>query len=319
MSQERDSTTAMILPGMGPSRFADVGRFMMVDRFARPLVKIADEVLGYSLVDRFRDTEGDYSEYAQVAFLVNCLALARHAEQEHGIRPATCLGPSFGEKTAAAYAGSLSTEDAVLMTARMARCLEEYFAREHRDVVTHSFVRTPESRLREILAELDASGEWYDISCYLDDDFFMLSLRETRLEWLQQRVRAAGGLPLYTMRPPMHSAAFEPLRTMVEEVAFEGLRFGDPTLPVVSDQDGELVTTADGVRTLLLDGIVRPLRWPESVATLRRLGVTKVCVAGPDSLFGRVRTTTANFEVLTVDPRTAMRPRPRGVAAAGAV
>lgn len=315
MNGHRDGGTAMVLPGMGPSRFADVARFMVVNRSARRLTRRADAILGYSLLDRFRAAESDYSPYAQIAFLLNCLALAECAEEEFGVRPGVCVGPSFGSKTATAYTGSLSVEETVGMVAGMARCVDEYFAEEHQGVVTHSFARTPEERVRDIMSELEELGEWHEISCYLDDDFFMLSLRESRLEWLERRIRDAGGLPLYTMRPPMHAAAFGGLRTKIEDEVFGELAFGDPKFPVVSDQDGTLVDTAQGIRALLLDGVVRPLNWPRSVAALRTLGVTRVCVAGPDSLFGRVRTTTENFEVLAVDPRTAMRPRPRGTAA----
>ncbi|MGW2158963.1 ACP S-malonyltransferase [Nonomuraea sp. NPDC001699] len=300
--------TAMIFPGMGPVRFADVAEFMRGDPAARRLIALADDVVGYPLTDRFHRSEGDYSEAAQVAFMVNCLALADWAERTLGVTPAVCAGPSFGGKAAAAYSGALSFEDAVRMTAGLARCTEEYFGRAHQDIVTCSFVRTLEPRLQEVLAELDERGEWHDLSCTVDHDFFMLSLRERQVEWLEQRVRAAGGLPLYTMRPPMHSAAFEPLRRLAEERVMGELCFADPRLPVVDDHDGTLLTTGEGVRTMLLDGFVRPLRWPEVVAALRRLEIAKVCVAGPDALFGRVAITRESFEVTPVTPRTAMTP-----------
>ncbi|MFJ6076185.1 ACP S-malonyltransferase [Streptomyces sp. NPDC093065] len=301
--------TAIVFPGMGPSRFADVGKFMVINPLARRLVELADETLGYPLVERFRAAEGDYSEYAQVAFLVNCLAMAQWAETELGMVADVCTGPSFGEKPMAAYAGSLTAERAVWMTARIARCMEEYFRDEHQDVVTQSFVRTPEARLREILGELDEAGEWYEISCHLDDDFHMLSLRESRLEWLLGRLRAGGGLPLYAMRPPMHCAAFGALRDRVEAEVFAELDFADPALPVVSAQDGGAVTTADGVRTLLLDSFVRPLRWPAAVAALEERGVRTAYVVGPDSLFGRVGTTTRTFDVVQALPKASLMPR----------
>lgn len=304
--------TAVVFPGMGPSRFADVGKFMLINPFARALTAAADERLGYSLVDRFRRAEGDYSEYAQVAFFVNCLALARWAEQELGVRPDVCTGPSFGEKPAAVHVGSLSFEDGVWMTARLAQCLQEYFATEHRDIVTHSFVRTPEPALREVLDELAGQGEWYEISCYVDHDLYLVSLREGNVEWLRRRISAMGGLSLYTMRPPMHSAIFGGLRRKVADEVFAELRFTDPVLPVVADQDGTVVTSADGIRTMLLDSFVRPVRWPAVVSTLQRLGVGTVCVAGQDSLFGRVGCTTSNFTVVAVNPRLALQPRRRG-------
>ncbi|MFJ9840201.1 ACP S-malonyltransferase [Kitasatospora sp. NPDC101155] len=300
--------TAMIFPGMGPVAFNDVGRFMVANRFARELVTVADEVLGYSLVDALREAEGDYSEAAQVAFLVNCLASADWAQDALGVEAEAVLGPSFGEKAAVAFARSLSTPEAVRMTAELARCMDEYFSREHTDIVVLSFVRTPEEKLGEILAELDEQGEWHDISCYVDEGFYMLSLRESRVEWMQHRLRAIGGMPLYTMRPPLHSGAFAGLRDKAEREVLSTLHFTDPKLPVVADQDGALLTTAEQVRTMLLDSIVRPLRWPDAVAGLKRLGVERVCVAGPDSLFGRVPCTTGNFEVVPANPRLAMTP-----------
>jgi [acyl-carrier-protein] S-malonyltransferase len=307
-------TTAMVFPGMGPTRFADLGKFLLVNPHARKLVAAAEDRLGYPLLDHLRDGGDDYSEYAQVAFMISCLAMADWARDELGVRPEYCTGPSFGQKSLTAFAGCLPVTDAIWMTARLARCMAEFFATEYRDVVTLSFVRTPPEALREILADLEQRGEWYEISCYIDRDFYMLSLRERNVDGLQQGIRRLGGLPLYTMRPPLHSAAFGALRRRAEEEVLGDLSFADPMLPVVADHDGALVYTGDGIRTMLLDSIVRQMRWPDVVATLKGLSVQTVCVSGPDSLFGRVACTTSNFEVIAASPRLAMQPRRRGSA-----
>ncbi|WP_069883912.1 ACP S-malonyltransferase [Streptomyces luteocolor] len=301
--------TALVFPGMGPNSFADVGRFMVAERHARDLVAVADETLGYSLVDAFRQADGDYSEAAQVAFFVNCLASAYWARDRLGVEPDVVTGPSFGEKAAVAYSGALSLPDAIRLTVGIARCLDDYFAHEHRDIVTLSFVRTPKERLDEIRAELDDLGEWHEISCYVDEDFAMISLAEHRVEWMEKRLRAVGGLPLYTMRPPMHAAAFGPLRAKAEREVLSAFTFADPTPAVVADQDGALLRTGEELRTMLLDSFVKPLDWPSVTASLKDLGVRRVCVAGPDSLFGRVPCTTRNFEVVAAHPRLAMAPR----------
>ncbi|MGW3466621.1 acyltransferase domain-containing protein, partial [Streptomyces olivaceoviridis] len=166
--------TALVFPGMGPVPFAEVGRFMVANPYARDLVAVADEALGYSLVDAFRTSPGDYSEAAQVAFFVNCLACAHWARDHLGVEPDIVAGPSFGEKAALAWTGALELPDAVRLTAEIARCLEEYFAEEHRDKVTLSFVRAPRDGLDAILADLDAAGEWHEISCHVDDGFSMV-------------------------------------------------------------------------------------------------------------------------------------------------
>jgi [acyl-carrier-protein] S-malonyltransferase len=302
-------TTAMVFPGMGPTRFPDLGRFLLLNAFTRELLPAADEALGYSLFDRFRESGEDYSEAAQVAFMVACTALARWAQAELDAEPVVCTGPSFGEKPLIGFCGALDFPDAVRMTAGLARCTAEYFAVEHRDVVTQSFVRAPEEGLRELLAGMDERGEWHELSCRLDNGFEMVSLHERHLEEFQKRLRAIGSLPLYTMRPPMHSSLFTGLRRKAAEEVVAALPLRDPQLPVIADQDGTEITTADGLRTMLLDHFVRPVDWPAALAELGRRGVTRLVVAGPDALFSRVECAVRNFEVVLADPRSAMRPR----------
>jgi [acyl-carrier-protein] S-malonyltransferase len=143
----------------------------------------------------------------------------------------------------------------------------------------------------------------------------MLTLRADRLDWLQQRLRAAGGMPLYVMTPPMHSRAFAALRRRAAEEVMAGLDFCDPQLTVVSDQDGSLLRSGEQIRDLLLDCCVRAVQWPTALAALREAGVGTLLVAGQDALFGRVAVATKNFKVVPANPRLALRPRRRPVAA----
>jgi [acyl-carrier-protein] S-malonyltransferase len=294
---------------MGPAGYAELGKFLVTDPRARRLRRAADDALGYPLMDLYRASAADYSEYSQVAFLISCLALIEQAGEEFDSDPVACTGPSFGEKTAVAYSGVLPFPETVLLAARLARCEEEYFRSEHRDVVTQSIARTPGPALQAILAAMTDRREWHDVSCHIDEDFFMVSMQTSSLDRFTREVRAAGGLPLYAMRPPMHSAAFGPLRRKAEDEVLGDAPLGVPRLPIIADQDGSVIVTADGVRAMLLDSFIRPVRWPQVVRAMKSLGITKVCIPGPDSLFGRVRCTAANFEVKPVSVKMAMRPR----------
>jgi [acyl-carrier-protein] S-malonyltransferase len=305
----KPSELALVFPGMSPSGYPDLAKFIMVSPRARRLREAADRVLGYPLMDKYRTAGEGYSEFSQVAFLISCFALAEWAQEELGIEPDLCSGASFGEKVAIAYAGSLSFSDTVRLTVQLARCEEAYFSLEYRDVITQSVARTPEQSLREILADMAAKGEWYDISCFVDEDFFMVSMREQSLERFNAAVRATGGIPLHVMRPPMHSSAFSALRQRIADSVLTNFRFADPRLPIVADQDGAVVDTAEGVQSLLLNSIVRPVNWPDTLRSMRERGVTKIYIAGPDALFGRVGCTTRNFDVVTVNQRMALRPK----------
>ncbi|MFJ6619850.1 ACP S-malonyltransferase [Kitasatospora sp. NPDC091335] len=280
---------------------------MVLDRYARRRIADADRALGYSLLDRFYAADDDYSEYTQVAFLVNSLALADRAEDVMGMRADYVAGPSFGQKAAAAWTGAMDYPDVVRMTAELARCEQEFFATEHTDVVTHSFVRVPEDDFREYLDGLTADGEWYDVSGRLDEGFYMLSVREHLLEGLKKAVGAMGGYSMYTMRPPVHAEAFDGLRRRAEEEVFSRYEIGAPAQTVIADQDGSRVTTADRMRTMMLDTFDKGIRWPDVVDSLLGLGVRKLYITGPENLFRRVQCTTRNFDVVAVDPKSVLR------------
>ncbi|MFD8458872.1 ACP S-malonyltransferase [Streptomyces antimycoticus] len=314
-TESQPGRTAFVFPGMGPFRFTDVGEFLLTNPHARRRLAIADEVVGYSVFDRYRqsdgDEEGQYAAHTQIAFLTVCLSLADWAEETLGEKPELCAGPSFGQRAAVTYAGSLPFEETVRLTAELARCEEEYFAQEHREAVTHCVIHTPEESLRKALGELDDEGEWHDVSGHIDQGFYLVSLREPVLDRFKKRIGDLGGYNMYTMWPPVHAPSFGDLRRKAEEEVFGGFELADPELPVVSDQNGALLTEAEGVRTMLLDTFNCPIRWPDMVETMREQGITKVCISGPDNLFGRVNSTGENFEVLAIDARKAMRPRVR--------
>ncbi|WP_030196581.1 ACP S-malonyltransferase [Streptomyces sp. NRRL S-87] len=306
------SGTAIVFPGMGPASFAEVGKFLLLDPYARARLAEADEVLGYSVFDRFRDAAEDYSVDFQIAFLVNSMALADRAVDVLGVAPDVCAGPSFGQKATAAFVGSLSFPEVVRLTAELAACEEEYFAGAYEDVVTHCFVRTPQDALDEILAGFDDRGAWYDLSGRLDARFHMLSVRERDLDGLKAGISAAGGYSMYSMRPPVHAAAFSALRRKAEEEVFPAYAFADPSLPVVVDHDGSVVRDAAGIRTMMLDTFDRPIHWPRMVDSLRALGVGTLYVTGPDNLFHRLDVTKDAFEVVAVGlPRKRDRERER--------
>ncbi|KUM98318.1 ACP S-malonyltransferase [Streptomyces yokosukanensis] len=304
--------TAIVFPGMGPASFAEVGRFLLLDPYARRRLAEADEVLGYSVFDRFRNSEEDYSVDFQIAFLVNSMALADRAVDVLGVSPTVCAGPSFGQKATAAFVGSLPFPEVVRLTAELARCEEEYFSTAYEDVVTHCFVRTPQDRLDEILAGFDDRGAWYDLSGRLDAGFHMISVREGELDTLNAAISAAGGYSMYSMRPPVHAAAFSALRRKAEEEVFGTYEIAAPSLPVVCDHDGTVVRDAAGMREMMLDTFDRPIRWPAMVESLQGLGVGTLYVTGPDNLFHRLDVTKDSFDVVPVGlPRKRTRERER--------
>ncbi|MEV4320043.1 ACP S-malonyltransferase [Actinocrispum sp. NPDC049592] len=273
-----------VLPG-------SVVKFLVSDPVGRRCAAEASEVLGWSVVDSYLEASGEYSADAQVLFVVHCLAVAGSVSCDY------VVGPSFGGRAAAGFSGALSFADTVWVTASLASVVGEYFESAHSELVTVSFVRSSWGALAGVLAEM---GGWWEVSCEVDSDFFMVSVESAWVEWLARRVASVGGLCLYVMRPGMHASVLGELRSLVDDCVLSRVGWGDPLVPLVSDADGGLVRSGEGVRGMLLDGFVRAVRWPAVVASLGGLGVSSLRVAGVDALFGRVRCTTGAFEVTSL-------------------
>ena len=300
--------SAIVFPALGSVRKNDLGKFLMVDPFARERVAVANEVLGHHIADALLASDGDYAPAVQIAFFVACLSLADFAERKLGMTPDFCVGPSFGERTALAYTGVLSYPDALRLVDTIARTEREYFARAHTGIVTHSFVRVPEDRLKELLSGLDARDEWFDISGHLDRDFSMVSLHERALPEFEADIRAGGGYSMSTMRPPAHAGIFSSLRERIAAEVDANFSLAAPRIPIVSYQDGARLDTPAAVRSALLDGFVRPIRWPDAVRSLRDLAVERLYFTGVDSMFHRLKSTVDNFAVELVDLRRVLYP-----------
>ncbi|SES17438.1 ACP S-malonyltransferase [Lentzea albida] len=303
------SRTAVVFPGMGPSSFADVGRFMTVSPFARRRVAQADAALGHSLLDELRSGPDEYNAAHQIGFLVNSVAMADWMEASLGFRPDVCVGSSFGERAAVAYSGALPFEEVVALTAELARCELDYFQREHRDLVSQLVVRTPQERLDDVLATMSADGEWYEVSGYFDPGVHLVTMHEEHLAGFKRKVGDRGGYCLTTMRPAAHAGVLAPLRARLRDEVFPKFSFSAPAIPIVSDQDGSLISDGAEVGALLEASTDSPVHWGHIRDRLVDEGLTRICVAGPDYLIHRLGLLKTDFDVVTAGPKDALKPR----------
>ncbi|MEV6710434.1 acyltransferase domain-containing protein [Lentzea sp. NPDC051208] len=303
------SRTAVVFPGMGPSKFGDVGRFMTVSPFARRRLAEADAALGYSLLDELRSGPDEYSAAQQIAFLVNSVAMADWMEKSLGFRPDMCVGSSFGERAAVAYSGAMPFAEVVRLTAELARCELDYFREEHRDLVSQLVVRTPQERLDDILTTMSQDDEWHEISGYFDDTVHLVTMHEKHLEAFKRKISDCGGYSLTTMRPAAHARVLAPLRARMREEVFGKFSFAATTTPIISDQDGSLISGGAEVGAMLEASTVNPVHWGHIHDRMVSEGLTRICVAGPDFLIHRLGILRKNFDVVTAGPKDALKSR----------
>ena len=210
---------------------------------------------------------------------------ARSAEiyrefREDGIMPDLVAGHSLGEYAAAYAAGSLSLEDGVRLVAERDRLMNEASginpggmialigadpeeveeaAREQSGVVVAANFNTPRQTV--------ISGEQGAMEALIE-----------KIGGKGRQLKVAGAF-----HSPLMVEAASGMELMLAETELD-----DPEIPMVSGTDGEVIATADGIRTALQRQMLSPVRWVAVIGRFVDMEVGEVVEAGDDGTLTRM-------------------------------
>jgi [acyl-carrier-protein] S-malonyltransferase len=298
----------LLCPGQG-SHFVGMGRDV-ADAFpeARTTFEEADDVLGFSLSRLC--WEGPEDELtrtlnAQPAILVHTVAVWRVLQQHAPPLVSMAAGHSLGEFSAYVASGAIPFADAV----RVVRTRGELMFRSgsERPGTMAAVLGLDDAAAEAVCAEATAAGAGMVVPANFNSPGqIVVSGDVAAVERLGERARKAGAkrvLPLNV------SGAFH---SPLMEVAVPGLRealraaeFQDPRFAVVSNVTAQPVHGAEDARDLLARQLTAPVRWTQSVQTLRAAGIESFLEVGPGSvltgLLRRIDRAAAGRAVGTAD------------------
>lgn len=269
----------VMFPGQGAQR-AGLGEAWREHR-AWSVVERAEAALDRSLSDLLLDPDAplDRTEDAQLAVLLTSLmgweAVGPDLSPVVGF-----AGHSLGQVTALIAAGALSFEEGIRLAAQRARHTQDAAERQ------------PGEMAALLGATLDQAVQLCDAApggCWLANDNapgqVVVAGTPRAVEIALERARAIGVKRATRLRvggafhtPLMHAAA----------EAFSGdlgaVAFSATSVPVISNRDARPHNDGDGWRQRLVDHLVRPVRWRQSVEMLVALGATELVEVGPGQI-----------------------------------
>ena len=132
-----------------------------------------------------------------------------------------------------------------------------------------------------------------------------------------EAAKTAGGTASVELKvsAPFHSPLMEPARrgmqTVLEGLEVRRLKFG-----VIANVTAEVNRDAAPVKPLLLDQIVAPVRWEESMGTLARMGIEETIEFGCGRvLMGLMRRINRGVKVYAADSPAAIEATVKAIAA----
>ncbi len=267
---------AFLFPGQG-SQYIGMGKTLCEKyEIAKRTFEEANDALGFSLSDLcFR---GDLAELtltrnAQPAILTTSVATFR-VLQEKGIRPEILAGHSLGEISALTCAGVFNFADAVKLAQTRGTLMQEAVPAGQGAMAA---VMTRDVGMLEELCTAVKEQEVLVISNYNTRTQQVISGHVGAVNrGLEKLNEAEIKTKLLNVSAPFHCPLMEPAAKAFGEV-LRGYEIRDPEIPVLANINAKPYGDADTVIDTLVQQIVSPVRWADTMTYLKK-AMIKYCV-----------------------------------------
>jgi len=263
------------------------------DRFgvAARIYETADKALGFSLSRLcFEGPEEQLNktDVAQLAIFVTSVAIFETLlELGKAKAPDYAAGLSLGEYTALHLAGVFTFEDALKIVKARGQLMQA--AAEAGPSTMLALIGADEPTANDI-CDMAREGDILVPANFNTPGQIVLSGAIAACERAAKAAETKGvrGMPL-KVAGAFHSPLMQSAADQMAQV-LAGVPFYPPKVPVISNVTAKPHDGGDSIKQLLVQQIVAPVRWYQSIETLRAAGVDKWIEVGPGrSLTGMMR------------------------------
>ncbi|CNF33640.1 ACP S-malonyltransferase [Streptococcus agalactiae] len=263
----------------------------------------ASHVLGYDLrelIDKDLD-KLNQTKYTQPAILTTSTAIYRLILKEIGLRPDMVAGLSLGEYSALVASGAIRFEDAVVLVSRRGQLMEA----------------AAPAGSGKMVAVLNADRQIIEDACKKASQFGIVSpanyntpkqiviggesiaVNAAVEELKQQGVKRL--IPL-NVSGPFHTALLKPASQKLSDV-LDKVHFSVSEIPVIGNTEAQIMKK-DDIKSLLARQVMEPVRFDESIETMKKMGMTQVVEIGPGKvLSGFLKKIDSSLSVYSVEDK----------------
>lgn len=298
------SKIAFVFPGQG-TQHVGMGSSLLVEfEVVRNVFDRASTVLGMDM--RKLCLEGpqeklDLTVNTQIAVLTLSIAIYSIFKEKTAIKPMVMAGHSLGEYSALYAAGAIGFED--VFSVVQAR------ARYHQEAVPAglgamaAIIGLDGDSVEALCSEVSDANAKVSVAIHNTSQQIVVSGHAAAVEkaMLAAKQKGAQQVVRLPISAPCHCSLLQRAADMLKE-KLEPVAFHDPSVPVIPNSNPAVLYTRENARRLLVDQIVLPVQWRQTVEKISAMGVEKIIEIGPKrTVCGLIKRINKNIELFSVE------------------
>ena len=275
---------AFLFPGQGAQSVGMCQSIHGKYACAKALFDRASEILGYDLAKLCLEgpkEQLDSTVYSQPALFVSSLAaleMLTEVKPDLVASATHTAGLSLGEYTALVFAGAISFADGLKVVQQRGQAMQDSSDRHPSGMA--SLLMLDREKVQAICDEASAVGQVL-IANYLCPGNLVVSGEKPAVEKAVELAEAAGGKTItLAVAGAFHTSIMKPADQKLAE-ALASVAIQIPRIPVVSNVDAAVHWEPEEIRQLLIQQVVNPVKWEDSIRWLLAQGVTEFTEVGP--------------------------------------
>lgn len=295
---------ALVFPGQGTQHVGMGSPLLAEFAVVRDVFDRASSVLGINM--RKLCLEGpqkvlDLTVNTQIAVLTLSIAIYSVFKEKTAIKPMVMAGHSLGEYSALYAADAIGFED--VFSVVQAR------AQYHQDAVPAgegamaAIIGLDDDIVESVCSEVRNSSAQVAVAIHNTSQQIVVSGHTAAVEkaMLIAKQKGAQTVVKLPISAPCHCSLLQKAANMLSEKLAQ-VEFHNPTTPVIPNCNPDVFYTKENARKLLLDQIVLPVKWRQTVEKMAAMGVETIVEIGPKrTLCGLIKRINKNIQLMSVE------------------
>lgn len=271
--------TAFLFAGQGAQKLGMANDLYEAYPIVRETFETAQAILGYDVCELINEDQDKLNQtrYTQPAVLTTSVAIYRLLK-EKGFKADIVAGLSLGEYSALVASGAISFEDALALVAKRGQFMEEAAPAGTGKMV--AVMNTDPHLIEEICQKASQKGVVSPAN-YNTPAQIVIGGQAEAVDYAVELLKEAGSKRLIPLQVsgPFHTALLEPasqkLAAELAKVSFKNFE-----IPLVGNTKAEIMK-AGAIQDLLARQVKEPVRFYDSIQTMKDFGVDRYIEIGP--------------------------------------